>query len=88
MTSEHLDVRGNLTLKPDGSYEQNLYIGGILNAIKGRYTASGNRLTTHYSWSGRAASDDMQAQLSADDKTLTLLRQGSPTVYYTLERAE
>ncbi len=88
VTSEHRDVRGNLTLKPDGSYEQTLTIGGILNAIKGRYETAGNRLTTHYSWRGQPASDDMQAQLSADGKTLTLLRQGSPTVYYTLERAE
>lgn len=88
VTSEHQDTRGTLLLKPDGSYEQNLYIGGILNAIKGRYTISGNRLTTHYSWRGQPASDDMQARLSVDGKTLTLLRQGSPTVYYTLERAE
>lgn len=88
VTSEHLDTRGTLTLKPDGNYEQNLYIGGILNAMKGRYTLAGNRLTTHYSWRGQPASDDMQVQLSADGKTLTLLRQGSPTVYYTLERAE
>lgn len=88
VTSEHLDTRGTLTLKPDGNYEQNLYIGGILNAMKGRYTLAGNRLTTHYSWRGQPASDDMQVQLSADGNTLTLLRQGSPTVYYTLERAE
>ena len=88
MISEHQDTRGTLILKPDGSYEQNLYIGGILNAIKGRYSISGNRLITHYSWRGQTASDDMQARLSADGNTLTLLRQGSPTVYYTLERAE
>lgn len=88
VTSAHQDTRGTLILNPDGSYEQNLFIGGILNAIKGRYAISGNRLTTHYSWRGQTASDDMQARLSADGNTLTLLRQGSPTVYYTLERAE
>lgn len=88
VTSEHRDVRGDLTLVPDGNYVQNLTIGGILNAIKGRYQVAGDRVITHYTWRGQPASDDMSAHLSADGETLTLVRQGSPVVYYTLKRAE
>ncbi|WP_210412708.1 MBT domain-containing protein [Luteimonas granuli] len=88
LDSEHRDVRGALTFKPDGSYEQDLTIGGILNAIKGRYRVVGDRVITEYSWRGQTASDEMVIQLSADRRLLTLVRHGSPAVWYTLRRAE
>lgn len=86
--SEHRDIRGALTFKPDGSYEQDLNIGGIVNAIKGRYRIVGDRVTTEYSWRGQPASDEMVTAFSADGRILTLVRNESPIVWYTLRRAE
>lgn len=85
--SETRGVSGSLTFKSDGSYDQALSIGGILNAIKGTYRVSGNRVVTSYQWGGKAASDELVAELDATGDKLTLVRHGSPTAYYTLRRA-
>lgn len=86
--SETSGVSGSLVFKSDGRYEQALYIGGILNAVKGTYRVSGNRLVTNYTWSGKPASDEMAIQLDASGNRLTLVRSGSPKAYYTLRRAD
>lgn len=86
--SETRGVSGTLVFKGDGRYEQALYIGGILNAMKGTYRVNGNRITTNYDWAGKPASDEFVAQFDASGDRLTLVRNGSPKAYYTLRRAE
>jgi len=83
-----LGVGGTLHLKDNGEYEQSLVIGGIANLVHGTWELRGDQVTTRYSWRGQPASDVMQAHLRADGKRLTLVRQGSPTAYYTLDRIE
>lgn len=85
--SEHRDVSGRLVFKPDGSYDQTLTIGGILNATKGTWQQNGSVITTSYTWRG-PASDTLEMALGQGGNTLTLVRRGSPTVYYTLRRAK
>ncbi|MGB5939972.1 MAG: hypothetical protein WBG81_11135, partial [Rhodanobacter sp.] len=85
--SEHRDVSGRLVFKPDGSYDQTLTIGGILNATKGTWQQNGSVITTSYTWRG-PASDTLKMALGQGGNTLTLVRRGSPTVYYTLRRAK
>src|SRR5690606_111510 len=82
------DVSGMLVLDEDGSYDQTLVIGGIANVISGTWRQAGERLTLSYLWRGQPTSDTYTMHLRADGKQLTLVRPGSPTVYYTLERIE
>lgn len=86
--STNVDATGTLTLRADGRYEQDLYIGGILNAVRGTYAVDGQRLLTHYDWAGQPASEVMDVKLSGDGRQLTLLRHGSPMVHYTLSRID
>lgn len=82
------DVGGTLHFKDNGEYEQSLLIGGIANVVRGTWEIAGDRITTRYNWRGQPASDEMRVHLRADGKQLTLVRQGSPTAYYTLDRIE
>ena len=82
------DVGGTLEFKPDGEYVQSLVIGGIGNNITGRWRVADDRVVTSYLWRGQPASDRMSVHLSADGKRLTLVTDGSPKAYYTLDRTE
>lgn len=86
--SETRGVRGTLKFKADGQYEQALYIGEILNALKGEYRVSGNRLETRYLWRGQLAIDPFEIYLDPSGKRLTMTSTGTPRAYYTLERME
>jgi hypothetical protein len=86
--SETSGVSGSVTFKSDGRYEQALYIGGILNAVKGTYRVAGDRVITSYEWGGKLDSDEFVAQLDASGDKLTLVGNRSPKAYYTLRRAD
>lgn len=86
--SETRGVSGTLTFKPDGQYEQALYIGGIANVMKGSYRIVGRRLETTYLWRGEAATDVFDFYLDPTGKRLTLTGLGSPKAHYTLQRME
>lgn len=86
--SETRGVSGTLTFKPDGQYEQALYIGGIANVMKGSYRIVGRRLETTYLWRGEAATDVFDFYLDPTGKRLTLTGLGSPKAHYTLQRVE
>lgn len=83
-----LDVGGTLEFEANGEYVQSLSIGGICNNLTGTWRIVGDRVVTSYAWRGRTASDEMTVHLRADGKQLTLVTQGSPQAYYTLERVE
>lgn len=86
--SETRGVNGTLKLKADGQYEQALYIGGILNAMKGSYRVVAGRLETTYTWRGRPATDVFELHLDGTGKRLTLSGLGSPRARYTLQRLD
>lgn len=86
--SETRGVRGSLIFKADGRYEQTLYIGDILNALKGEYRISGNRVETRYTWRGQRVTDAFEVYLDPSAKRLTLSGTGIPRAVYTLERVE
>lgn len=86
--SETRGVSGTLKFKPDGQYEQALYIGGIANVMKGSYRITGGRLETTYLWRGESITDSFDLYLDPAGKQLTLMGLGSPKSYYTLQRME
>jgi len=85
--SEVLGVEGALRLRPDGTFEQALYIGGVPNLTKGTYRVVGDRLETTYVWRVEVT-DVFDIHLDATGKMLTLAGRGTPKSHYTLERAE
>lgn len=86
--SETRGVSGTLKFKPDGQYEQALYIGGIANVMKGSYRIVGGRLETTYVWRGESITDAFELYLDPTGKRLTLAGLGSPKSHYTLQRVE
>jgi hypothetical protein len=86
--SETRGVSGTLKFKPDGQYEQALYIGGVANVMKGSYRIVGGRLETTYVWRGESITDAFELYLDPTGKRLTLAGLGSPKSHYTLQRVE